>query len=716
MPRLIFFLILLTGCFILQRHDARAGETTARPQASLQSYTGIWDMPNARVLPDWHARFKLGRSAPYTYYGGALGAFDLFEAHGQFTEVDTIIAFEGFGYGNYKDRSAGVRMVLLKESSALPQVAAGVFDPTGTALFGTRYLVVSKMFGNVDFTFGLGQGILAGEFIGGSSSAVVGSEADTGLSFLFSNPLRATKPFAGLEWYITPNLTFSAEYSSIDNSKMVGFVDESGKNRIKADDSIVPVNLGLKYNFTKAAYAQLGLAGGNTVFFGLGVDFDLAPGSLLGWKKRPAYRSTERIRQEIAAGSTETAARRIADVLYADGFSNVLVSLGADAIWVETETGDYLSDARALARIGQILDEILPPSIHTLYLTIQYRQQRLTSWQVNRADFTDFRNSTIDKETLLAVSRLNLYPDRNERDFLSGNPSAVRADSDDKWYDFSSSPKARTFLNNRSGFFKHKILLRNQLSIVPWRRGLFAAALEIPLFNQYDELIYDPLERDAARTDVKLYAQRTNPHLTQLAFNQIFELPHSIYARASAGAFEAAYAGFGGEIFRYFNHGLWGVGIEAETVRKRDLDNDFKLSETDKIWRTPAYVNLYSQLWPSQGIEAGLKIGRFLAGDVGASIELRRTFQYFTLGAWFTKTDTSVFKSEKNIGTAEKGVFITFPLAFFSDKESKRRSSYAITSFTRDQGQTVAQPGFLYPINPFGTPVFVKQNLDEMRN
>ena len=712
MPRpTILLLILLISSSLVTRQSARAGESSARAQASLQSYTGIWNMPNARVLPDWHARLKFGVADPYSYYGGALGAFDRFEIHGQFTQTNTIIAFPGYNYGYTKDRAAGARMVLLKETGALPQISAGFFDATGNAHFGSRYLVASKMFGNVDFTLGAGQGVLAGEYVAGFP----GGSNDSGFNFLLSDPLRPTKPFAGVEWHVTPDLTLSAEYSSMDFSQMFGFLNTDGGPPLKNDDTIMPVNMGVKYNVTPGFYLQAGMIGGATVFGGIGVDFDLSPGQLLGWRKRTAYRATERIRQQLATIDPEEASQRIADELYDDGFTKVIVSLGAESVWIETETTGYLSDARALARVGAILNEILPPRIETFYLAIRHRHQLLTSWQVKRADFSDYRESRINTDALLSFSSLDLYPDANHRNFLSTNEDIATASSNDAWYSFSVSPKIRTFLNNKSGFFKHKIVLKNTLGLEPWKGALFTNTLELPLYNQYSDLDYDPLEKEAARTDIKLYEERSTPHLAEMSFDQIFKLPKSVYARASAGMFEAAYAGFGGELFRYFNDGLWGAGLEMETVRKRDLDDDFKLSETDKTWRTPAYLNLYAQLWPEQGIEGGLKIGRFLAGDAGARIELRRTFKYCTLGAWLTKTDTSVFQSEKNIGVEEKGVYITIPLAFFSDRESRRRISYAITSFTRDQGQTVAQPRHLYPVNPFGTPAFVKQHLNDMR-
>ena len=201
-----------------------------------------------------------------------------------------------------------------------------------------------------------------------------------------------------------------------------------------------------------------------------------------------------------------------------------------------------------------------------------------------------------------------------------------------------------------------------------------------------------------------------------LAFNQHMELPYNILGRFSMGYFETAYAGVGTEVFRYFNKGLWGIGLEGAFVRKRDPDDTFKLSDIITKTFDTYYVNLYGQIWPSQGLEAGLKIGRFLGEDVGFSLELRRSFKYFTIGAWYTKTDTDHFTDLKNRDASEKGVFITIPLSIFSDHDRRGGLTYVFQSFTRDQGQIARQPSVLYPLNTYQSVIHTESTLEDMRN
>ncbi|MBN2333299.1 MAG: YjbH domain-containing protein [Deltaproteobacteria bacterium] len=292
----------------------------------------------------------------------------------------------------------------------------------------------------------------------------------------------------------------------------------------------------------------------------------------------------------------------------------------------------------------------------------------------------------------------------------------MQVGGDSRFY-YEINPRLFTFLNNKAGFFKHKGVALLDGGCRLWPGARLVGQVELVLFNQFDDLIYDKLEEDSVRTDLVEYQRQTDPQLTMFALEQYATLPGQWQGRLAAGLFERAFAGFGGEVFRLFHDGRWGVGLESEAVRKRDVNNNIKLRDEAGMdgWFHTAFLNLYAQLWPSQGLEGGLKIGRFLAGDPGVRIELRRSFKYFTIGAWYTKTDTSCFSAPENRAAEQKGVYIRFPLALFKDRDVPGHLGYTFTSFTRDQGQTVAQPGSLYPLDPYNTPLQTGRDLDTMR-
>jgi len=385
-------------------------------------------------------------------------------------------------------------------------------------------------------------------------------------------------------------------------------------------------------------------------------------------------------------------------------------------VWIEAANTVHLSDARALAHIADAIEPLLPPRVTTFYLNLTTQGLITQSLRTSRANLRAYLDSTLDKHTFLTFADLDMKAPAHWQEFLTAdNASPLYSQPEDR-FSYSFAPRIRTFLNNKKGFFKFKGVVEARGDYRLWQGARLSGAYEITLFNQWDELAFHAYEADATRTDIADYEQNSSPRLAMLAVDQHMRLPYGVQGRASAGLFESAYAGFGGELFRFFQDGRWGIGVESETVRKRDIEDNFKLRNDPKRWFTTGFINLYGQLLPQVGLEGGLKIGRFLAGDPGVRVELRRSFKYFTLGAWLTMTDTDQFTAAKNrAATEQKGVYIKVPLAIFQDHDGRGFFHYMMTSFTRDPGQLVRQPSSLYPMDPWATPLQTRQNLEEMR-
>ncbi|MFW6415336.1 MAG: YjbH domain-containing protein [Thermodesulfobacteriota bacterium] len=695
-----FTILSLLLCSVFYPHaPALAGSRSH--SASLKPSTGIWQMPNSRVLKDWTLRFKYGNHSPYRYYGAALGLLDRMEVSGKFTEITTL---QPFSY-DYKDRSMGAKFVVLKEKDKWPQIALGFLDITGTALFSSRYLSASKEFQGLDLTFGLGQGTLAGD------PAYPDSGEDKALDFHTSSLIRKTRVFGGLEYDISPRLTLSAEYSSLEPETMQGYRTRSG-DRIKRDQSRYPFNFGLKYNYNNLLYMQLALMRGNTIAGGLGAQLPLKPQGMLTWKKSASPSAAEKTRWGAYRADNRELSEIVAHKIHNRGFENIAVSSAKDAVWIQFKNTRHLSDSRALAHVGKLADSLLPPGIETLYLNITAKGSVVQSLRTSRENLRSFLNSSIDREEFLASSRLLLYGDRHWREYQDTPDKSELYQYQDN-LSYSINPRLKTFLNNRAGFFKHKGLIE-LTGNYDWKDLTAYGQLDLTIFNQFDELQWTPLEKEPARTDIIQYKAESRPRLTTLALEYQTSIPYSIQAQVSSGIFSTAYAGLGMELFRYFHDGLWGLGLESQAVRKRDVNNNFQLKKDNSNWYSTAYLNLYAQLWPSQGVECGIKAGRFLAGDPGIRIELRRSFKYFTIGGWTTFTDSSGFDSAKNKRSEDKGVFIRIPFSVFRDRDTPGHFGYSIRSFTRDQGQTVDTPSSLFPLNPWSTPHHTRSNIEEM--
>lgn len=708
--RLLLVILTLPFFWAVNSPAIIAGETpTSRPLPSLQAFTGLWDMPTARILPDWNVHFKYGNSYPYRYYGVALGLFDRLEFHGQFTEVRTIEAFQDYNYGKYKDRNAGGRLVLIKEDELWPQVALGAYDPIGTSLFPSRYLVITKSFKKLDLTFGMGQGLMGGESLADidveRKKRGKFSSEDIDTTFLFSDPFRKTKPFGGIEYHYSPQLTLTAEYSSFKYEGMFGSPDKAKW----------PINLGIKYEPAKHLFIQGGYMRGQEWSFGLSANLPLNPEGILPWKKETGYISTEKSHWQAHKADNRDLAELLATELQKDGFLGVTASVNDKEVWIEFVNNKYLSHAKAFGRVAEVLDALAPERITTLYLNLTSQGQVIQSMKTSREDIRAYMGNKLNKNDFLKFAELSQYNRSQGKSFYSNSNDTFSFHTSENWFDYSLDLKIKTFLNNRAGFFKHKIFLRPQIFLYPWKNSFLQGELQFTLYNEWDEVIYEPLEPEPARTDLVLYEEESRPRISVLAFNQHWPLPYNVLGRFSAGYFESSYAGFGVEIFRFFRDGQFGIGAEAETIWKRDPENNFKLSDDiTKTYKT-YYLNLYGQIWPSLGLEAGLKIGQFLAEDKGFRLEMRRAFKYFTVGAWYTDTDTDHMISPENRGNKEKGVFITIPLSLFTNRDRRGSLTYTFSSFTKDPGQSVRQPSLLYPVDPYSSVNHTKAHLEDMR-
>ncbi len=675
-------------------------------QPSLHGYSGLWDTPSARALPDWRLRLAWSQAYPHRIWSAALGAFDFLEVHGQLSEVTTREGFPGEPYGTYKDRSLGLKAVLAREDRHLPQVALGFQDVFGTGLFASRYLVLSRsvFLGGLDadLHLGLGQGVLGGESFFDEPEEGDGSPRIAG-GFHTSSPWRATRPFGGLSLALADGLRLRLEYTSIDHDDLFGRDREAGP----------PLNVGLAWRVADAVTVQTAVLGGRELGLGLAADLPLRAEGLFAWKPLPEVEERERLRWEALTADDAELAAIMARELDRDGFGEVRCRVAAGAMWIEADDDRFLSPARSLARMGRVALAASPPRIRRLYLNLVSGGRVSQSLASGRRNLADFLDSRIDREAFLTFASLHAGASEHRREFDAFGPAASADGPRDQW-DFSFEPKARAFLNNRGGFLKQKAFLRSAARWRPWPATLAVGELETVLYNEYGDLRMEPLEDAAVRTDLLRYESRRGTWASMLAVDQIVSLPGDVLGRASVGWFEPAFAGAGAELFRFFHDGLWGLGLEAEVVRKRSPDSQLGLDRDGRLYRT-GFLNLYLQLWPEQGLDAGLKLGRFLAGDTGGRLELRRTRDHWTIGVWCGLTDTHRFESAENRQARDMGLFVSLPLALFHDRELSGRFTYAVVNSLTDAGQTVRQPRSLFPLSPGETAHETLRDIEEMR-
>jgi hypothetical protein len=151
------------------------------------------------------------------------------------------------------------------------------------------------------------------------------------------------------------------------------------------------------------------------------------------------------------------------------------------------------------------------------------------------------------------------------------------------------------------------------------------------------------------------------------------------------------YGGYGGEVLlRPFGSRL-AVGLDLNYVRQRDFDQLFTFRDYTV---TTGHLSVYYAL-PIFDLLAQVHVGRYLAGDYGATYELSRRFSSgVRVGGFFTLTDVpfEVFGE----GSFDKGFFIAVPLDLLSTRSSTNGASFGFRPLTKDGGQRLSISPRLY--------------------
>ena len=145
---------------------------------------------------------------------------------------------------------------------------------------------------------------------------------------------------------------------------------------------------------------------------------------------------------------------------------------------------------------------------------------------------------------------------------------------------------------------------------------------------------------------------------------------------------EDMFSGIGGEVLYQPHAKTYAFSVSGNVVKKRDYDRSFKHRDLE------THTAFVSAFWatPFYNYDAALHVGQYLAGDRGATLQIRRVFDNgFSIGAFATLTNVSA--EEFGEGSFDKGLFFKIPLWSVFNKNMRPAYSTRIRSIQRDGGQ-----------------------------
>ena len=158
------------------------------------------------------------------------------------------------------------------------------------------------------------------------------------------------------------------------------------------------------------------------------------------------------------------------------------------------------------------------------------------------------------------------------------------------------------------------------------------------------------------RTGLSKYLNTTEARIRDLMATSYFKLNDNLLARVSTGYFEPMYAGISAEILSMPVKSKFSFGLEANYVRARSFRQDLKLRKIDGLSKFNGHASAY---WDTGFYDylGQFDVGRYLAGDKGATLTLTRNFPNgWNIGSFFTLTDVPAMNFGE--GSFDKGFLL----------------------------------------------------------
>ncbi len=664
------------------------------PLRSQYGGVGLLKTRSARMAPDSTLSTAVAWSDAQQRYSLTFQAAPWLETTFSYSAFDTSPTTDTF------DRQFDIKIRLWEEDLYIPEIAIGLQDFLGTGLFSGEYIVASKRFGPLDLSLGVGWGRLStrsfapnplGELADGfkSRDTVDGQGGEVNFGQFFRG--EDIGIFGGVV-YTTPieGLRVIAEYDSDDNSGVEG-LDSN------------PFNFGLVYDVTPGI--QLGASYLAQDEVTLTAAFSTVTKE---WVRdipngQPAPAFYVREEQDDAAGGSDgliapiqplvyTPVSRadlpatLSDALRAEGLTLTRMQTGTDTLRIVVDNNRYRAYPKAVGRAVRILSRYAPGDIDTFLIAFDQRGIETAEFFFDRADLENSAAEVgysvaapfLDKTYITPGSR----PVSGEEQIFSKFPDL----------DYSFGPDLRFNLFDPDDPLRAQIFAEANASVEIARGLSLSASVAAPLFGNFD----DTTRRSDSvlprvRSDFALYNEETDIGVYRLSAEYLFSPRPNVYAKLTGGLLEQMFGAVGGELLWRPPNSRLAWGVEAFYARQRDFDTLFTFQDYDVI---TGHASVYWDT-PYNDWNVAVHAGRYLAGDWGATLELRRRFENgWEVGAFATLTDVPF--SEFGEGSFDKGLTLRIPLDWGLPRDTQSAARLTIRPVQRDGGQRLSVPNRLF--------------------
>lgn len=603
------------------------------------------------------------------------------------------------------DRSFDLQYQISDEGQYMPALAVGLRDFIGTGRYSSEYLVATKtILPNVRVSGGLGWGRL-GSLNGFSNPLGIiddrfetrpDDSIATGGTVLTGQFFRGDAAFfGGVEWQVNDDWTVLAEYSSDiyeRETTLIGF------------DRRSPLNFGVRWQPNETY--QLG------AYYMYGTDVGLSATIIID-PSSPTYPSgldpaplPVGVRAEgIAAAATwdnpqveAASVGALGTIMATDGFRLQSAQVTGTTLRVRYENSTYRAEAQGVGRVARILTQVAPANVDTFILEPTRRGIALSAVTIRRSDMERLEN---------APNAAALSYDGAIIADAAGPAPAVGWDDPTPAFLWGVAPYLELSLFDGDKPVRGDVGIEATFQYELRPNVVLAGAFRQRLAGNRDEVgaISASNLPDVRRTSLRYGAENGNG-IENLFMSWYGRPAQDVYSRVSVGYFERSFGGLSGELLWKPVDSRLALGAELNYTLLRDYDlglgfrpacsgvgcNTFAGDDYDVV---TGHLSAYYEF--NNGFQGQIDVGRYLAGDWGATFALDREFENgWKVGAYFTLTDVPF--DEFGEGSFDKGIRIEIPSDWLFGTATRDTAATTLSSLERDGGARLRIDGRLYDV------------------
>lgn len=373
----------------------------------------------------------------------------------------------------------------------------------------------------------------------------------------------------------------------------------------------------------------------------------------------------------------------IAPDLAEQGIDLVALAVDTNSAELRFTNHTYMSQTLAIGRAARVLARYLPASVETFRLVPVNDNLALARVVVRRSDLEALEPEPNAAEALLAVTGIGDAP--------PDLPGSVSPDGAYPRFKYAVSPYITPSYTDPDEAVRADVGLALSGKFRPAPGWTLAGTYRYRLAgNIADARQPSNSVLPRVRTNEREYARGSAGYVADLYASYQWKPSATTYARITAGYLERMFGGISGEVLLKPVNSRLALGVEANYVKQRDFGGAFDFQDYSVV---TGHVSAYYEF--ARGYLAQVDVGRYLAGDVGATFTLGREFgNGWRVDGFFTLTDVSA--EDFGDGSFDKGIRVTIPLNGVLGTPSRQRVTQTIRPAQRDGGARLIVPNRLY--------------------